>query len=633
MNTNFNYYEDNSMKKTIGLFVHKALLDQRGQVLPWLAVVLVGLLGTAGLSIDVGRAYVVHSQLQNYANAAALAAAGEVYNTSSTDNATTIATNYGSGSTSAENYNATLGTITPTITTKCLNLLMPGGTGCTTGSPANAVQVKESVSIPTYFMKLLGFSSLNLSATALASMQGMSNPWNVAVIIDSTGSMATTDSNCGGLTEFQCSLSGVQALLADTNPNCSSSSVNCTNGYDFRVALFTFPNVLTSVNGTATGSQSDDVNCGGSPATWKTYSKQPIAAPYTLPKPGATLPTDSSGMVYMTYNYSKTSTVNGRQVTTTTPWTASYQITPFLSDYYAPASTSTSGLNTSSQLVQAVGYGSTSGCLTYTFGIDGTGSGSGFGNTYFASSLYEAEAALALQKAAYPNSQSAIIFLSDGQANASYYSKNSSSYGTANSSNQYANAYEFPGAPAGSLVGPTTTSYPVPTYYTPATVSDSTLGYDTLSSDSSATGQSRSGTTKGMYPDWYDQCQQAVGAAQYALTATGNFKVDRIYAVAYGSESSGCYNGWSVGATDSTGPVGINSSMLNQSFSGHNILPCTTMEDIASDWSYFYSDNQQTGNVNLGCTDNNHSTVALKDIFAAIAATFTTPRLLPANAT
>ena len=622
MKTNFNNYEDNSMNKTIGFFVQKALKDEHGQVLPWLAVVLIGMLGAAGLSIDVGRAYVAHAQIQNYANAAALAAAGEVYNSSSTNNATTVATSYGAGSSSTENYNSTLGTVTPTITTRCLNMLMPGGTGCTTGSQANAVQVKESVTIPTYFMKLFGIPSLGLSATALASMQGMSNPWNVAVVVDSTGSMATTDSNCGGVTEFQCALSGIQSLLADTDPICSSSSVNCSNGYDFRVALFTFPNVLTSVNGVATGAQNDDIACGGSPATWKTYSSQPLAAPYTLPKPGATLPVDSAGRVYMTYN----------QTSSGKPWTASYQITPFLSDYYAPASTSTSGLNTSSQIVQAVGYGSTLGCLTYTFGIDGTGGGSGFGNTYFASSIYEAQAALALQKAAYPNSQSAIIFLSDGQANASYYSKNSSAYGSANGTNQYANDYQFPGAPAGSLVGPTSSGYPVPTYYTPATVSSSSLGYDTLSSDATGSGQSRSGSSKGIYPDWYDQCQQAVAAAQYASSATGNFKVDRVYAVAYGSESSGCSNGWSIGLTDTTGPTGVTTSTLNQSYSGNAILPCTTMEDIASSWSYFYSDNQQTGNVNLGCTDNNHSTVSLKDIFAAIAATFTNPRLLPSNA-
>ena len=603
------------MNKTIKLFFHKALSDQRGQVLPWVAVVLVGLLGTAGLSIDVGRAYVVRSQLQNYANAAALAAAGEVYNTSSTDGASSIATAYGAG-TGGENVNSSLGTVTTTVTTVCLNLLMPSGTSCTSSSPANAVKVKQTATMPTYFMKLFGFSSLSVSSSATASMQGMAHPWNVAVIIDSTGSMNTSDSNCGsGVTEFQCALSGVQVLLHGTNPNCSTSASNCSNGYDFRVALFTFPNVLTSyngalptVNGTTFDSQSLDINCGGTPGSYSNYATQPLAAPYTLPKPGATLPTDSEGRVYMTYTESST----GHN------WNASYQITPFLSDYWDPSNTSDGGLNPSSDIVKAVGYGNTKGCLTYTFGVDGaSGTGSGFGNTYFAGALYEAQAALSLEKAAYPGSQSAIIFLSDGQANASYYSKNSSSYGTANSTNQYAKAYEFPSAPAGSLVGPSTTSYPVPAYYTPATVS-STLGYSSLG-----------GNGKGIYPDWYDQCQQAIAASQYALSATGNFKVDRIYAVAYGAESSGCHNGWSIGATDTTG---VTTGTLNQSFTSNNILPCTTMEDVASSWDYFYSDNQQQGNVNLGCTDNNHSTVALSDIFAAIAATFTNPRLLPNNA-
>ena len=65
------------------------------------------------------------------------------------------------------------------------------------------------------------------------------------------------------------------------------------------------------------------------------------------------------------------------------------------------------------------------GCLTYTFGIWGTGSGSGFGNTYFASSIYEAQAALTAEQAARPGSKNAIIFLSDGQANASYYTEKS----------------------------------------------------------------------------------------------------------------------------------------------------------------------------------------------------------------
>ena len=80
------------MKTTIVSFVRKALHDQRGQVLPWMALGFVGMLGMGGMSVDVGRAYVAHAQLQNYANAAVLAAAGLVYNTSSTNNATTEAT-------------------------------------------------------------------------------------------------------------------------------------------------------------------------------------------------------------------------------------------------------------------------------------------------------------------------------------------------------------------------------------------------------------------------------------------------------------------------------------------------------------------------------------------------------------
>jgi len=323
------------------------------------------------------------------------------------------------------------------------------------------------------------------------------------------------------------------------------------------------------------------------------------------------------GLNYLTYS--------NKVGSTTTTWDATYQITPFVSDYYAP--TASSGLNSSSSLVQAVGYGTTKGCLTYTFGVDGaTGGGSNFGNTYLASSIYAAQSALAAQQALY-GGKNAIIFLSDGQANASDYSKNTSQYGTANSTNQYADATEFPEGPAGSEVGPTSSSYKVPAYYTPATIlaSQKTLGYDTLSSTSTATGQTRSGSSKGSYPDWYDQCQQAIVAAQYATNQNTT-----VFSVAYGSEGSGCSNGWGIGMTDST----LVSTGTNQPYTSiSQVLPCTTMEDIASSWTSFYSDNQQTGNVNLGCTDLNHSTVSLQDIFQAISATFTTPRLIPNNAT
>jgi hypothetical protein len=235
------------MKTLIKSFARKALHDQRGQVLPWVALATVGLLGMGGLGIDVGRAYVAQAQLQNYANAGALAAAGLVYNTSSTNNATTEANLY-SGSSGDDNANPALGTVHTTVSTVCLDILEPSGSTCGTSGQANAVRVKESATVPTYFMKLVtfGHSTIDVAAEATASMQGQSQPWNVAIVIDATGSMSTTDSNCGSVTEFQCAMNGVQAMLGSTNP-CKAGATSCTNSTaNFHVALFGFPEVSTA---------------------------------------------------------------------------------------------------------------------------------------------------------------------------------------------------------------------------------------------------------------------------------------------------------------------------------------------------------------------------------------------------
>jgi len=588
---------------------------------------MVALLGALGLTVDVGHAYVVRAQLQNSANAAALAAARLTYTSNSASvNTTTEADQY-SASSGGENAQSGLSNVSTTVTTECLNSLMPKGSSCVSGSAPNAVKVVNSANVKTFLMGLFGVPTLKVGATAAASMGPAANLWNVAIIIDSTGSMASTDSNCNNLTEFQCALTGTQALLESTSP-CPNGESSCSgSGSNVRVSLFTFPNILTSYNGVSNSSLSDEINCSGTPATWTNYPNQPIAAPYTLPVPGAAL-NGVPNATSMSYTTTSAATSPGKT------WTATYQITPFLSDYYAPSATG--GLNSSSDLVKAVGVGSTKGCLTYTFGIWGTGSGSGFGNTYLPGAIYEAQAALVAEQAANsPNGgNNAIIVLSDGQSNASYYegktsagvSFNSGAYGTANSSNQYADANEFPSGPALSEVGPTSTSPadPVPAYYTPATSASSTLGYDTLSS--SPSGGSRSGSSKGVYPDWFDQCQQAMAAAQYATS-----KGTRVYSVAYGSEGTGCNSGWNIGLTDTTLQSSVVSS-ANVSFNLSQVTPCLTMENIATSLAYFYSDYNQSGSGST-CQDASHATVSLSDIFQAIASTFTTPRLLPNNAT
>ena len=51
------------MKINLESFVRRALRDERGQVLPWVIFGMIGLLGMAGISVDVGKAYAVRNQL------------------------------------------------------------------------------------------------------------------------------------------------------------------------------------------------------------------------------------------------------------------------------------------------------------------------------------------------------------------------------------------------------------------------------------------------------------------------------------------------------------------------------------------------------------------------------------------
>jgi hypothetical protein len=483
-------------------------------------------------------------------------------------------------------------------------MLAPAGLTCaTSGNVNNAVVVTQTATVSTHFMALFGVPSLSVSTKAIASMQGIAQPWNVAIVVDSTGSMDVTDSNCnGGVTEFQCALEGVQALLAATNPACPAGSTTCPTGASFRVALFTFPNVSTST-------VHMDIDCSGNPT----------ALPYTLP----TYTTGGASPKTWTATYEVTYPVSGTGVTNAA---TDADANGFVSDYYAPSSTTTGGLNASSSLVGAVGYGGPSGkagCLTYSQGIKN----SSIGNTYIASSIYAAQSALIAEQIANPGSKNALIFLSDGQANLFL---NQFPSNTAANASVGCNSGTYSGSQYSlKTCGTSTASQTGAVYLTPATVSSAqaSLAYDTLSSASSATGQLRSGSSKGIYPDWYDQCQQGIMAAKTATNAGTT-----VYAVAYGSEGTGCANGWNY--TDSS-VVATGSYNVPVTLAG--LIPCVTMEDIASSiapsTSTFYSDWQQSGSsVDQACVDNSHTAVSLSAIFQSIAANFQNPRLLPNSA-
>jgi hypothetical protein len=234
----------------------------------------------------------------------------------------------------------------------------------------------------------------------------------------------------------------------------------------------------------------------------------------------------------------------------------------------------------------------------------------GEGITYYASPLYAAQAALTAESTAHPGSQNAIIILGDGAMNTQWIY-----------------------FPQGSMwQWPTTNSAE------PSTDVSGYSEYDTLkttpnknalvASSLSSPTQEASGTISGVYPDFLDECQQAIVAAQYA-TNHGT----RVFSVAYGAAASGCTSG--THADDFTDVTLVTlPSTPNASFTLSTLTPCVTMENLASTLQDFYSDYLQSGGgVDGNCIDNSHSVTALSDIFQSIASTFSTPRLIPNDAT
>jgi len=373
---------------------------------------------------------------------------------------------------------------------------------------------------------MFGTATVPLTATSTAAMAGAATtPFNVAIIVDTTVSMGSQDSDCGE-TRLQCALGGVQTLLGELFP-CASEASTCTvntsgvatNPVD-QVALFTFPNVTTTT----------------APNDYTCPTSNPTINPYTFP-PSTLNPT--TGLQNMPYSIT---TGSGKNAVTTTV-TMTYQVTfgtgsnGYLSDYRASDTAST--INTTSPIATAAGANTTRNC-------GGVGNPGGEG-TYYAGAIYAAANSLLFQQAQNPGTQNAMILISDGDASS----------------------------------------------------------MDTQMTSTNTPGTSTTlATSGGTYPSWNNECHQAITAAQAAATAG-----IRVYAVAYGAESTGC-------STDKT-----------------SITPCTTMGDIASSPAFFFSDFQQSGTgVDKTCLSTGGAGAKLaniNDIFTAIFTTFTVARLIP----
>jgi hypothetical protein len=347
-------------------------------------------LGMAAFVLDVSHAYICYHQLQAATDAAALAGAKQVYYST----ALSTATNYSgsTGTVGAPNTYASLNNVTiVSSTTKCLSTIVAMGILCEGPETANAVQVVQSATIPTFFAQIFGIKQLKLYATATAA-KGKPVPLNVALLIDTTLSMDDGDSSCGGgsgATQLSCAMGGAQTLLAGLAPTLDP------------VSVFTFPNVDPAT-------VANDKGCSPPQSLNPSFYSTPTpglatAVPYTFP----TIPSSAS-----------------------TGYTASnggtYQIANFSSGYRT--SNSATAPNASDPVVQALGQPATKTAPAVAGCLAPPNQAGEFG-TYLAGVIYAAQAALDQEKATElaelpvnsPAPINIMIILSDGNTNASPY--------------------------------------------------------------------------------------------------------------------------------------------------------------------------------------------------------------------
>jgi hypothetical protein len=361
------------MKQNSRPSVRQVYKGRRGQILIFVVLSLTVFFGFTGLTIDIGHLYFSYSELQASSNAAALAGAQVLPNSSAVSTAIAYSAVSGGANAHSNLPNVTMASGYPKLL--CLTTLTNAGIPCVAPASANAIAVKQQATVSLMFSGLFGFRSLTITSTATAGMRGSATgPYNVAIVVDSTQSMNDTDkdSQCN-TTRIACALAGVQVLLQGLSPcpaslascgattkNSSGGGANVPNAVD-RVSLFTFPAMEA-------GTASSDYTCSGSPTI------EP-------------------------YEFSGT--------TMFLPSTSTYQVVNWSSDY--KSSDTASSLNSTSNLVEAAGANSKSaGCLQ---AIGGYG-------TYYAEIIYQAQAALVAEQSQYPNTQNVLIVLSDGDANA-----------------------------------------------------------------------------------------------------------------------------------------------------------------------------------------------------------------------
>ena len=162
-------------------------VQQQGIMVMIMAIMMSMIIPIIGLAIDAGALYVVRGRLSAAVDAAALAAGRSVNLANTVSAATSAAQTTAQQFFSANFPNGYMGTVgTPTVTTTFTQQ---------TDSFGNVngildVATSATVQAPTYFMRLLGYSTLPVTSTGTASRRGLV----MMLVLDQSSSMNTSPS-------------------------------------------------------------------------------------------------------------------------------------------------------------------------------------------------------------------------------------------------------------------------------------------------------------------------------------------------------------------------------------------------------------------------------------------------------
>ena len=165
------------MRSRICKFFKLSIPDERGQMLPWMVFLIALFMGAAGLSVDLGHAYVCYRELQASTDAAALAGAAELASPTATtalvDSAVSTYSSVPGGLNANPNLQETSSSVSTTLA--CVTSVDVSCTGSPTGD--NALQVVQTATIPTFFIRML--SVFGVSAARKFSGSCGSIKWQV----------------------------------------------------------------------------------------------------------------------------------------------------------------------------------------------------------------------------------------------------------------------------------------------------------------------------------------------------------------------------------------------------------------------------------------------------------------------